>query len=158
MRLAGKAVRRRYVVKSQYSIAAELASLGLAHDEFEQLQKDGPTPDVLASAKLLALLERTCWVELTRSVDPGHRVVGRSQYVRHRAPIPIGAVLAVDARCSSVNDTRIDWSVRAFVGSRLVATAWLTFEVVSLEWPGAMESVRGSTDQSSIALATQART
>lgn len=86
-------------------------------------------PDVMASCRMLALVEWPCMEMLARYISLEDCSLGREQRVDHRGPVLIGSTLTVAATCTSVLGPRTDWNVTVHDDYETVVRAHLAFVV-----------------------------
>jgi len=70
-------------------------------------------PAVLATPRLIGLLERTARETLQPFLEPNERTVGMEIEVRHLAPTPLGAQVTCLARVISAEGTTVTFHVEA---------------------------------------------
>ncbi|MFI6029426.1 thioesterase, FlK family [Amycolatopsis magusensis] len=87
-------------------------------------------PDIVASLRLLELCERLCVAALRESLEPHEHSLGAHHRLDHRAPIPIGAPLAITACCTVAAPPYSEWDVYVHDGHKTVGRATLGFIVV----------------------------
>ncbi|MFD2419953.1 thioesterase family protein [Amycolatopsis pigmentata] len=87
-------------------------------------------PAVMASARLVAVCEWPCMEQLREGLGPHQCSLGVFQHLRHTGPIPIGARIALAARCVSRSGPYSEWEVEVHDGFELVGSAHLGFVVV----------------------------
>lgn len=87
-------------------------------------------PDVMASARLVAVCEWPCMDLLRERLEPHECSLGAWQHIRHTAPIPIGARLLIAASCTSLGRSYSEWQVDVRDEHEQVGTARLGFVTV----------------------------
>ncbi|WIX79188.1 hypothetical protein QRX50_49060 [Amycolatopsis carbonis] len=68
-------------------------------------------PDVMASARLLELVEMPCMDALREHIAPHGSTLGTRQHVEHRGAVVIGARLRITARCAAAQGAYSEWRV-----------------------------------------------
>ncbi len=109
-----------------YDVTAEDSVRRLAGRSVEFARK----PDVVASARLLELCEWPCMEAVRETIAPNECSLGAYQHLDHRAPIAIGAHLAITARCTVTRHPYSEWEVRVHDGYEETGCATLAFVVV----------------------------
>lgn len=87
-------------------------------------------PDIVASARLLALCEWPCMDAVRDVIEPAECTLGARQRLDHEAPIVIGAELTITARCTVAAHPYSEWEVAVHDGHEDVGRATLAFIVV----------------------------
>lgn len=95
---AGLTYEKSYVV-SQEMLAARLVP---------------GTPDALATAFMVALIEHTCNDAVQPYLQPGQGTVGTMMNARHMAPTPLGMRVTAKARLEAVEGRKLTFRVEIF--------------------------------------------
>jgi predicted thioesterase len=111
-----------------YDVTGDDSVRRLAGRSIEFLRK----PDVVASARLLELCEWPCMDVIGQVIADHECSLGARQELDHRAPIAIGAHLAITARCTVARHPYSEWEVSVHDGHEDVGCATLAFVVVDL--------------------------
>lgn len=109
-----------------YTVTAEdsVRTIGLS-PEFHSRK-----PDVMASARLVAICEWPCMDQLRERMEPHQWTLGTRQHLHHMAPILIGAHLTITALCLRSEGHRSTWRVGVHDEHEQVCTARLDFATV----------------------------
>lgn len=87
-------------------------------------------PDVLASARLVALCEWPCMDLLRERLKPHECSLGVWQSIQHTAPIPIGARIFIAVSCITLRRAYSEWQVTVHDEHEQVGLARLGFVTV----------------------------
>ncbi|RJQ66186.1 hypothetical protein D5S17_35770 [Pseudonocardiaceae bacterium YIM PH 21723] len=87
-------------------------------------------PEVMASARLLAVCEWPCMDLLREDLQPHECSLGAWQSLTHQAPVPIGAQLEITAECTLRRGSYSEWQVEVRDEHELVGHAQLGFVTV----------------------------
>lgn len=87
-------------------------------------------PDVVSSARLVAICEWPCMDQLRERMEPHQWTLGTRQHLHHMAPILIGAHLTITARCLESRERCSTWRVEVHDEHEQVCTAVLDFATV----------------------------
>lgn len=90
-------------------------------------------PDVMASARLVAVCEWPCMDLLRRDLKAHECSLGVWQHVEHLAPIAIGARLTLETRCVTQRHSYSEWRVVVHDEHERVGLAELAFVTVDRE-------------------------
>lgn len=101
-------------------------------DDLAQVQKSGQLP-VLATPRLLAWLEESCWLSVCDFLEYGETTVGTYTNFRHLAASAEGARVRVETCLAEVDRKRLVFDVKAYEGELLLAEGRLERFVVSSE-------------------------
>jgi fluoroacetyl-CoA thioesterase len=85
---------------------------------------------VLATPRVLALLERASVEAVAGALDAGATTVGARVELEHLKATPVGATVGVEAVLERVDGRRLEFAVRVTGGERLVARGWVIRVVV----------------------------
>jgi len=85
---------------------------------------------VLATPKVLALVERASVEAVAGALHPGATTVGARVELEHLRATPVGATVAVEAVLERVDGRRLEFAVRVSDGERLAASGWVIRVVV----------------------------
>jgi predicted thioesterase len=85
---------------------------------------------VLATPKVLALVERASVEAVAGALHPGATTVGARVELEHLRATPVGATVAVEAVLERVDGRRLEFAVRVSEGERLAASGWVIRVVV----------------------------
>jgi fluoroacetyl-CoA thioesterase len=77
-------------------------------------------PDVLATAKMIGLMEWACVAQLMPYYEPGECSLGIHVDVSHIAPTPPGLTVTVDSEVTAIDGRFVSFSVRAHDGIDLI--------------------------------------
>jgi fluoroacetyl-CoA thioesterase len=88
---------------------------------------------VYGTAALVAHIEQVCRELLVPHLEPGEEGVGASIEVHHRAPVPVGASIVLEAAVASVGPTKLVCEVLARHAGALVARGSFEQRVVMLD-------------------------
>jgi len=94
--------------------------------------RSGEVP-VLATPRLVALLEEATVDALAGHLDPGQTTVGMRVQIDHLAPTAIGATVHAEATLEAVEGRRLTFATEATEDGAPVATATVTRVVVDTE-------------------------
>ncbi len=94
--------------------------------------RSGEVP-VLATPRLVALLEEATVDALAGHLDPGQTTVGMRVQIDHLAPTAIGATVHAEATLEAVEGRRLTFAAEATEDGAPVATATVTRVVVDTE-------------------------
>ena len=75
---------------------------------------------VLATPAMIAFMEHTAMICVEKYLPKGMTTVGTHVDVRHKLPVPLGAKVKVEAILEKVDGRRLIFSVKAFLGDRIV--------------------------------------
>lgn len=78
-------------------------------------------PAVLSTPNLIGILERVARETIAPSLEPDERSVGVEIELRHLAPTPVGAQVAVTARVIGVTGRFVDFQIEARDAEELIA-------------------------------------
>lgn len=109
-----------------YDVTGDDSVRCLAGRSIEFLRK----PDVVASARVIELAEWPCMEAVRETISAHECSLGVRQRLDHRAPIAIGAHLAITACCTVARHPYSEWQVSVHDGHEDVAFATLAFVVV----------------------------
>jgi fluoroacetyl-CoA thioesterase len=87
-------------------------------------------PAVLATGILVALCEWPAMDALRQVIRDDEDSLGTGVSLSHQAPVSVGTMLTITARCVSVTGRASRWDVCAYDGTRIVACGWAEFAVV----------------------------
>ncbi len=87
-----------------------------------QTYGSGDVP-VLATPKLVAIIEQACLSALNGHLDEGQTTVGLAIDLKHFAPTVVGRMVAAEARLDSVDGRKLTFSCRVFEGEQEIARA-----------------------------------
>lgn len=80
--------------------------------------------EVLSTPSLLNLMEQSCIAASDSSLATGHTTVGYAvDKMRHMAPTPLGASVAVKAILTEIEGNRLTYSIEAYEGNKQIGTA-----------------------------------
>jgi fluoroacetyl-CoA thioesterase len=85
---------------------------------------------VLATPRVLALVERASVEAVAGLLEAGATTVGARVELEHLRAVPVGATVTVEAALERVDGRRLEFAVRVSDGERLVARGWLIRVVV----------------------------
>ena len=85
---------------------------------------------VLATPRVLALVERASVEAVAGALDAGATTVGARVELEHLRPTVVGATVTVEAVLERVDGRRLEFAVRVSDGERLVARGWVIRVVV----------------------------
>ena len=85
---------------------------------------------VLATPRLVALLEEATVKALAGHIEPGETSVGMRVHIDHLAPTRIGRLVSADALLELVDGRRLTFSASATCDDREIASASITRVVV----------------------------
>jgi predicted thioesterase len=88
---------------------------------------------VLATPRVLALVERATVEALGGALEPGATTVGAKVELEHLLATPVGATVEVSATLERVDGRKLEFSVEVRDGDRLAATGRITRVVVDVE-------------------------
>lgn len=92
------------------------------------------TVDVLATPRLLALMEAATVAALAGELDPGQTSVGTRVQVEHLRPSPVGTEIVVHARLSDVDGRLLRFDLAAeHADGALVASGQVTRALVDAQ-------------------------
>lgn len=94
--------------------------------------RSGEVP-VLATPRILALVEEATLRALDGRLDPGTSTVGMRVQLEHISPTPVGAVVRAEANLEKVEGRRLRFQVSARDERGLVAAGKVTRVVVDVE-------------------------
>jgi fluoroacetyl-CoA thioesterase len=77
-------------------------------------------PDVLATAKMIGLMEWACVAQLLPYYEEGECSLGIHVDVSHVAPTPPGLTVTVDSEVTEIDGRFVSFSVRAHDGTDLI--------------------------------------
>lgn len=109
-----------------YTVTAEdsVRTIGLS-PEFHSRK-----PDIMASARLVAICEWPCMDQLRERMEPHQWTLGTRQHLHHMAPVLIGARLTITARCLGSKGRYSTWQVEVHDEHEQVCRAVLDFATV----------------------------
>jgi fluoroacetyl-CoA thioesterase len=85
---------------------------------------------VLATPRVLALVERASVEAVAGALETGATTVGARVELEHLRATPVGATVRVEAALERVDGRRLEFAVRVSDGERLVARGWVIRVVV----------------------------
>jgi fluoroacetyl-CoA thioesterase len=85
---------------------------------------------VLATPRVLALVERATVEAVAGALDPGATTVGARVELEHLRATPVGATVTVAASLERVDGRRLEFAVRVRDGEGLAARGWVVRVVV----------------------------
>jgi len=91
--------------------------------------RSGDVP-VLATPRVLALLEEACLRVVADDLDPACTSVGYRAQLDHLAPVKVGATVKADATLDKIEGRRLTFTVSVSDGAGLVAAGKVTRVVV----------------------------
>lgn len=100
--------------------------------DLAQVQKSGELP-VLATPKLLAWMEESCWLSVSEMLEPGETTVGNLSNFRHLAASAEGATVRVETCLKAIDRKRLVFDVKAYEGDLLLAEGQLERFIVCSE-------------------------
>jgi predicted thioesterase len=77
-------------------------------------------PRVLSTPRMIGMMEGTCRNLVLGMLDAGFDTVGTHVDVYHRAAAPMGSTVLFHAELTAVNDRRVQFSVKATMGEKVV--------------------------------------
>jgi len=77
-------------------------------------------PDVLATARMIGLMEWACVAQLSPYYEAGECSLGIHVDVSHIAPTPPGLVVTVDSEVTGIDGRFVTFAVRAHDGTELI--------------------------------------
>ena len=108
------------------------ASLTVTDADTAIAMGSGDVP-VLATPRLLALLEEATVEALAGYLEPGNTSVGMRVQIDHLAPTRTGRHISAEALLELVDGRRLTFSAKATCGDREIASASITRVVVESE-------------------------
>jgi predicted thioesterase len=103
-----------------FEIGATLEQTVVVEDEFA-IKFLGPSgARVLATPRMIGLMERTCRDLVLGMLDEGQDTVGTHVNVYHRKAAPMGASVRFSAELTSVNRRRVNFNVKATMGNVVI--------------------------------------
>jgi fluoroacetyl-CoA thioesterase len=118
-------------VPLQPGLAATVA-LDVGDDDLAVAFRSGDVP-VLATPRLIALVEEASMAAVAGQVPDGHTTVGMRVQLDHLAPTAVGHRVKADARLDKIEGRRLTFSVSASDERGLVAAGRVTRVVVDVE-------------------------
>ena len=118
-------------VPLQPGLAATVA-LDVGDDDLAVAFRSGDVP-VLATPRLIALVEEASMAAVAGQVPEGHTTVGMRVQLDHLAPTAVGHRVKADARLDKIEGRRLTFSVSASDERGLVAAGRVTRVVVDVE-------------------------
>ena len=118
-------------VPLQPGLAATVA-LDVGDDDLAVAFRSGDVP-VLATPRLIALVEEASMAAVADQVPAGHTTVGMRVQLDHLAPTAVGHRVKADARLDKIEGRRLTFSVSASDERGLVAAGRVTRVVVDVE-------------------------
>ncbi|HKE77177.1 MAG TPA: thioesterase family protein [Acidimicrobiales bacterium] len=115
----------------QPGLAATVA-LDVGDDDLAVAFRSGDVP-VLATPRLIALVEEASMAAVADQVPAGHTTVGMRVQLDHLAPTAVGHRVKADARLDKIEGRRLTFSVSASDERGLVAAGRVTRVVVDVE-------------------------
>lgn len=100
--------------------------------DLAQVQKSGELP-VLATPKLLAWLEESCWMSVGDLLENGETTVGTYANFKHLAASAEGAKIRVETCLTLIDRKRLVFDVKAYEGNILLAEGQLERFIVNSE-------------------------
>lgn len=91
--------------------------------------RSGDVP-VLATPRVLALLEEVCMRVVSGDLEPGTTSVGYRAQLDHLAPVKVGSTVKAEATLDKVEGRRLTFTVSVADGAGLVAAGKVTRVVV----------------------------
>lgn len=91
------------------------------------------TMPVLATPRIVAMLEEAAVRAVEEQLDPGHSTVGVRVQLEHISPTPIGGVVSAAANLERVEGRRLTFHVSARDERGLIAAGKVTRVVVDVE-------------------------
>ncbi len=88
---------------------------------------------VLATPRVVALVEEATVAAVTPVLDTGETTVGTRVEIDHLLPTPVGATVHAEARLVTVRRHRLRFAVEVREGTKLVARGTVTRAVVDRE-------------------------
>lgn len=105
---------------ASFEIGATLEQTVVVEDEFA-IKFLGPQgARVLATPRMIGLMERACRDLVFPMLEPGQDTVGTHVNVYHRKAAPMGATVTFRAEMTAVNRRRVQFNVRATMGDVVV--------------------------------------
>ena len=87
--------------------------LTVAKEDTAKVHKSG-TLDVLATPRMVALVEETAWKSLTEHLEPGMGTVGIKVDIGHLAPTPVGMRVWCETVLAEVDGRKLTFAVDVF--------------------------------------------
>ena len=104
----------------EFAIGATLEQTVVVEDEFA-IKFLGPAgARVLATPRMIGLMERTCRDLVFPMLEEGQDTVGTHVNVYHRKAAPMGSKVTFHAELTSVSRRRMNFSVRALMGEIVI--------------------------------------
>jgi fluoroacetyl-CoA thioesterase len=117
------------------------ASLTVSAQDTARAQKSGAVP-VLATPRLVALMEQAAMDATGAALAPGETTVGTRIDVTHFAPTPVGRTVSAEARLDAIDGRSLTFSVVAWDGNEKIGEG--THQRVVVDEAQFLERVRGS--------------
>ena len=95
-------------------------SLIVAPEHLANQFKDAMLPQILATPVMIMVMENAALNALKPYLDAGESALGTHVDVRHMAATPVGRTVTGEAEVTKVDGRRIEFTVRATVGSELI--------------------------------------
>jgi fluoroacetyl-CoA thioesterase len=112
------------------TVTYEVQPRDLVNTLFPEAPEFARKPAVLATGILVALCEWPAMNALRQVMGDDEDSLGMGVSLSHQAPVWVGTVLKLSARCVSVRGRVSRWDVSARDGARVVASGWAEFAVV----------------------------
>jgi fluoroacetyl-CoA thioesterase len=112
------------------SVTYRVQPRDLVNELFPEAPEFARKPAVLATGILVALCEWPAMNALRQVMGDDEDSLGMGVSLSHQAPVWVGTMLRLSARCVSVRGRVSRWDVSARDGSRVVASGWVEFAVV----------------------------
>lgn len=87
--------------------------LTVTKEDTAKVHKSG-TLDVLATPRMIALVEETAWKSLTGHLDPGMGTVGTKVDIQHLAPTPVGMRVWCETVLAEVDGRKLTFTADVF--------------------------------------------
>jgi fluoroacetyl-CoA thioesterase len=123
-------VRTSLVPGMARSVKYQVQPRDLVNTLFPEAPEFARKPAVLATGILVALCEWPAMNALRQVMGDDEDSLGMGVSLSHQAPVRVGTVLTLSARCVSVRGRVSRWDVSAQDGSRMVASGCAEFAVV----------------------------
>ena len=88
---------------------------------------------VLATPRVVALVEEATVAAVTPVLDPGETTVGTRVEIDHLLPTPVGATVSAEARLVTVRRHRLRFAIEVREGEQVIARGTVTRAVVDRE-------------------------
>lgn len=116
-----------------FEIGATLENTVVVEDEFA-IKFLGPSgARVLATPRMIGLMERTCRDLVFPMLEPGQDTVGTHVNVYHRKSAPMGASVTFFAELTSVSRRRVNFNVKATMGDRVIGEGTHERAIIEVE-------------------------